>query len=236
VPSRHPYPPRSPAMRSVEEERVETDRSYVAGSGRLLLRPLVGEDAGRVESWLNDPRRRGKHLMPLHPANDLRALLQLGRSDQLVHWALDTREERHVGMGRWVHDLSCNGVWEAEVVLSPELKGWDWGPEAVFLLLDHLFRSRNARKAMARTTASHRAALRLLRLSGGRQEGRLRRHVVLGGREQDLLIFGLLREEWEAAGSGPSTESYTTYNPRPRSPAPTAPVPPHRRGPRPHTS
>jgi RimJ/RimL family protein N-acetyltransferase len=203
---------------------------HVAGSERLLLRPLVGDDAGRVESWLDD-RRRGKHLLQALPAQDLRTLLELGTQDALVYWALDTRDDRHVGMGFWVHEPPWDGVWELEVVLSPELKGWGWGSEAAALLLDHLFRSRTARKAVARTTASHRAALRLIRAEGGREEARLRRHAILDGREQDVVIYGLLREEWEAAGSGPKTESYATFSPRSPFPASAAsaritPLPP----------
>jgi RimJ/RimL family protein N-acetyltransferase len=141
-------------------------------------------------------------------------------------WALDTREGRHVGFGAWHPDHPWRGVYEIDIGLSHEVKGGRWGVEATHLVVDHLFRTRAARKAVGKSNAAHPAAIAVMQALGAREEARLRRHALYEGKEVDLVIYGLLREEWERVG-GRFSETYVNYSPaapgRPRATTPVAP-------------
>jgi RimJ/RimL family protein N-acetyltransferase len=78
--------------------------------------------------------------------------------------------------------------------------GKGYGRDAVRLLLDHAFRHRNAHKVWLRVNAPNERAIRSYRACGFVEEGRLRQHVWGDGRHLDLVMMGILREEWERLG------------------------------------
>jgi len=73
-----------------------------------------------------------------------------------------------------------------------------YGREAVNLLLDYAFRLRNWRRVWLRVWGHNERAIRAYRASGFVEEGRLRSHVWSAGQYYDLVLMGLLRDEWQA--------------------------------------
>jgi RimJ/RimL family protein N-acetyltransferase len=74
-----------------------------------------------------------------------------------------------------------------------------YGREAVRLLLDYAFRLRNWRRVWLRVWGHNERAIRSYRAVGFVEEGRLRDHVWSAGRYYDLVLMGILRDEWQAA-------------------------------------
>jgi len=107
---------------------------------------------------------------------------------------------RHVGMTRYLNieeahrKLEIGSTWyEPSVWASPV------NPECKLLLMQHAFEGLGYHRVEYKTdvlNARSRAAILKL---GARQEGILRKHmVVAGGRARDSVYFSIIDEEWPA--------------------------------------
>jgi RimJ/RimL family protein N-acetyltransferase len=76
------------------------------------------------------------------------------------------------------------------------------GRESVRLLLNYAFRYLNYRRVWLRVHAANERAVRAYRACGFVEEGRQRAHVWCDGAYDDLLLMGILREEWREAAGG----------------------------------
>lgn len=77
-----------------------------------------------------------------------------------------------------------------------EYWGRGYGREVVTLLLDYAFRLRNWRKVWLRVWGNNERAIRAYRACGFVEEGRLRAQVWSAGDYVDLVLMGVLRDEW----------------------------------------
>ena len=76
--------------------------------------------------------------------------------------------------------------------------GKGYGSESTRLLVEYAFRYQNFRRVWLHVNAANERAVRAYRSCGFVEEGRLRAHVWSDGAYDDLLVMGLLREEWQA--------------------------------------
>ena len=78
-----------------------------------------------------------------------------------------------------------------------EYWGRGYGRESINLLVEYAFRYHNYRKVWLQVHAGNERAMRAYRACGFVEEGRLRAHIWSDGRYDDLVVMGLLREEWQ---------------------------------------
>jgi len=76
--------------------------------------------------------------------------------------------------------------------------GKGYGREAVGLLLRYAFQYRNQHKVWLRVNATNERAIRAYRASGFVEEGRQRSQVWSDGGHVDLVLMGVLRDEWKS--------------------------------------
>jgi RimJ/RimL family protein N-acetyltransferase len=76
--------------------------------------------------------------------------------------------------------------------------GQELGREAINLLLQYAFQYRNQHKVWLRVNANSKRAINAYRARGFVEEGRQRAHVWSDGRYLDLILMGVLREEWKS--------------------------------------
>jgi RimJ/RimL family protein N-acetyltransferase len=76
--------------------------------------------------------------------------------------------------------------------------GKGYGSESIRLLVQYAFRYQNFRKVWLHVHAANERAVRAYQSCGFVEEGRLRAHVWSDGAYDDVLLMGLLREEWQA--------------------------------------
>jgi len=81
---------------------------------------------------------------------------------------------------------------------DPDYWGRGYGREAIRLLLDYGFRLRNLRKIWLHVHAANERAIRAYIACGFVEEGRQRQHIWSNGRYDDLVLMGVLRDEWQA--------------------------------------
>ncbi|HJZ46090.1 MAG TPA: GNAT family protein [Roseiflexaceae bacterium] len=86
-------------------------------------------------------------------------------------------------------------------IYDPAYLGQGYGREAIGLLLDWAFRIQNYERIWLDTWANNQRALRCYKSLGFVEEGRQRRHLFVNGEYIDVVLMGLLRDEWEAGRS-----------------------------------
>ena len=75
-------------------------------------------------------------------------------------------------------------------------RGRGAGRAAQALGLDMAFTLYDLRKVWSEVVVGNEAALKALAANGFRREGYLRRHQFKGGQEQDVVLLGVLAQEW----------------------------------------
>ncbi|MFC4450310.1 GNAT family N-acetyltransferase [Halorussus aquaticus] len=99
-----------------------------------------------------------------------------------------------VSLFRTEHDHGEISYW-----LLPEARGEGYATEAVSLLLDHAFDTSGRHRVYARVVDFNEASRAVVERLGFTEEGRLREHVFLDGAYRDVVLYGLLRDEWDGA-------------------------------------
>ena len=181
--------------------------SFLRGE-RIDLRPLVEADAeGPYVAWFNDAetcRGNSHHVRP-YSAADARAYIARVASapDQLV-LAIERREDgRHIGN---IALQAINPVYRtAELsIMVGERDAWGQGyaSEAARLLCDHGFRALNLHRIACGTFAGNGGMRRVAERLGMREEGVRRQAAFKDGAYVDVVEYGVLRAEYEAARLG----------------------------------
>ena len=83
-------------------------------------------------------------------------------------------------------------------IYDPDFVGRGYGREAIELLLGWAFRIENYERIWLDTWATNERAIRCYRAVGFVEEGRMRRQLFVKGQHIDMLVMGLLRDEWRA--------------------------------------
>lgn len=181
-----------------------------APSGRLAgarvrLAAMTEADLPAVAAWREDVGAQrlldAAAAMPRSPA-------ELGR------W-LAERQARTDGFVFAVRPVGCEallGYVEIDGILWPHRVGWvslligdraqwgrGYGGEALALALWFAFAELNLMRVQLTVFADNERAIRLYERMAFRREGVFRSFLERDGRRQDMLLYGLLRPEWEAS-------------------------------------
>jgi diamine N-acetyltransferase len=83
-------------------------------------------------------------------------------------------------------------------IYDPAYLSQGYGREAIGLMLDWAFRIQNYQRIWLDTWSTNLRAIRCYQWLGFVEEGRQRRQLFVEGEYVDVVIMGLLREEWQA--------------------------------------
>lgn len=168
---------------------------------RLYLRPLTDSDAdGDYPAWLNDQTTSAGNSHGIHPYSREEARRYIaachGRQDALI-LAIALNDGRHVG------NIALQGIHpihrraEFTILLGdPACRGQGYGREAGILLCRHGFLRLNLHRIECGTFAGNLAMQRLARALGMREEGRRREAAYVAGHYEDIIEFGMTRNDF----------------------------------------
>jgi ribosomal-protein-alanine N-acetyltransferase len=172
-------------------------------TARLVLRELRVSDAAAVAASAGDPRV-AQHLIqvpsPYPIALARRWVLQriewwnLGRGVTLAVTLSDDPDMLlgTVSLRRYLRDRRAElGYW-----LAHPAWGHGFATEAAQAAVDFGFRELGLARVYAQVLAGNRASLGVLDKLGMVNEGIKRQHVHKGQRLHDVVLYGLLRDEW----------------------------------------
>lgn len=170
----------------------------VLASDRLVLRPIRVSDAEALFEVLSDA-----DLMtwwssgPHQSVAETRAYLEPAAAGEWRSWAI-TRAGEDIALG-WVNaHLRRANVSEIGYILARSAWGQGIAREAVSMVIDQLLVTEGQRRVFADTDPDNRFSIGLLTKMGFVLEGHLRAEWETHIGVRDTLLFGLLRDEWQA--------------------------------------
>jgi RimJ/RimL family protein N-acetyltransferase len=169
-------------------------------STRLRLRSLVASDAGDVQRLAGDFAVADTTLSIPHPypdgvAESWIASLNTSDGDQVTYALLERSSGALIGaMGLSVnmsHERGELGYW-----VGKSLWNRGYATEAARVVVAYAFETLGLRRVHARHFARNPASGRVMEKIGMRHEGMMRQHLRRWERFEDVVLYGILREEW----------------------------------------
>ena len=170
---------------------------------QVRLRAIEREDIPRFLKWLNDSnvlRYLGMYL-PLSRAQEEEWFERHLRDEGSRVFAIETREWEHIGnIGledlNWKDRCATLGIFIGE----SDLWGQGYGTDAVRTLLRLAFHEMGLHRISLQVFDFNRRALRCYQKCGFRQEGCLREAHFTAGHYHDVLLMGILSQEFTPPG------------------------------------
>jgi RimJ/RimL family protein N-acetyltransferase len=81
--------------------------------------------------------------------------------------------------------------------LVPSERGKGYCTEAVRIIVDYLFLSRDTMRIQACTDTRNVASQKVLEKAGFKKEGTMRKYLFPRGELRDACLYSILREEWK---------------------------------------
>lgn len=169
---------------------------------RLRLRRLRLEDAPDVFAYTSDPEVALYTSWDAHESIDVaenfvRWVTDRYARGQVAPWGVEHKDDGKIigtcGFGAWAtHDA------RAEIAYALARPDWGRGytTEAVRTVIDFGFRSMKLNRVYAHCVVENTGSWRVMEKAGMQREGVLRQHVWNKGTFCDVLLYGLLRQDW----------------------------------------
>lgn len=188
----------------MQDVALDYSRYFWQGK-KVRLRPLRIEDAEQgFANSLDSPSRQLLQLGIELPTSVelLKAKLEkyagCKEADGVILFTVENLEGVNVG-GISLH--SCdekNGVFSFGIVTNRPHRGQGYAEEAVRILLKYGFWERRYQKCNSACLHINEASIRLHQKLGFLEEGRQRSVTFFNGQYYDSILFGMLREEFDA--------------------------------------
>lgn len=178
---------------------------------RLILREFAPEDWRAIYSYQNDPRYLEFYKWEHRSEQDVKAFVQKFVDQQQqaprtkFQLAIVTPGENKLigNVGIRKPDSQATRA-ELGYELDPRVWNNGYATEAAAAMLRFGFETLRLHRVMAHCIANNTNSRRVLEKLGMRQEGHLRENEFFQERYWDVLIYGMLEDEWrwKAASSG----------------------------------
>ncbi|MFF3461019.1 GNAT family N-acetyltransferase [Streptomyces sp. NPDC001984] len=169
---------------------------------RVRLRAIEPDDWTAFTRFADDDGRRGGRLDLPRSAESYRAWAKEQAvakcDDDRFRLAVETTATGELVGTVGSHRTGPTSGWfEFDVAIGADHRRKGYATEAVVLLLRFMFAERRYHKCLAAIFAHNEASLALTRRLGFTEEGRLREHVFFAGRHHDLVMKGMLADEFD---------------------------------------
>jgi UDP-4-amino-4,6-dideoxy-N-acetyl-beta-L-altrosamine N-acetyltransferase len=164
------------------------------------LRPLKEDDSERLFRWRREPEvDRWMSDLPAATPDEHRFWFDVFRADPDRRGWIITADDAAAGFltltGLASRHRRASWGW---YIGEADARGRGAGRAAQALGLDLAFDELGLDKVSAEVLADNDVALKAQAAAGFRREGYLREHIVKDGRRRDVVLLGILAEEWRA--------------------------------------
>jgi RimJ/RimL family protein N-acetyltransferase len=160
------------------------------------LRVMEKEDLPLFAEWVNKPEFFGEYN-PLRQTSrtDLEKAREK-RSLELTDFLIEKKDGSKIG---YIQHFTHPAVERLEIGFSmiPSERGKGYCTEAVRIIIDYLFLSRNVVRIQAQTETGNLASQKVLEKAGFKKEGTMQKRDFSRGELRDAHLYSILREEWK---------------------------------------
>lgn len=152
------------------------------------------EDLPLLVNWLNDPAFFGEYN-PIEQTTKL----EMEKSYDSAHperkrFFVEKKDGTKIGV---VGVFPVGDLWEIGFALIPSERRKGYCTEAVTLMVDYLFLSRDLVRIQASADLRNKASQSLLEKVGFKREGVVRMSMFIHGQWRDIILYSILRKEWK---------------------------------------
>ena len=169
---------------------------------RINLRIAEKEDVALLVQWFNDVGFAGNYQnFPEQTSKvqlEKRILEQKLYHTEWVDFIIEKKDRTEIGWAAHYVSAPNFGWIEIGYTIVPSERNKGYGTEAIQILVDYLFLTRDVVRIQAVVHVGNTASQRALEKTGFKREGTLRKALWNAeGKWADAYIYGILKEEWE---------------------------------------
>ena len=160
------------------------------------LRIVEREDLPLLAEWYNNPEVFGQYnplvqwtKKEIEKSYDERKLEQ-------TEFFIEKKDGSKIGY-IWHFSIPLPTLLEIGYFLLPSERGKGYCSEAVKIVVDYLFLSKDIVRIQAHTDVANVASQKVLEKTGFKKEGTVRKAFFMRGEWRDLFAYSILREEWK---------------------------------------
>ena len=157
----------------------------------LNLRIAEKDDVSLVAEWWRDPQYMGEYQDAMDISEEKLEKVMLKDTIFLIVEKKNGTRIGHVGSFPWGRSR------EIGYAVVPGERGKGYGTEAIQIMVDHLFLSKDIVRIQAPTETRNVASRRALEKAGFSKEGIMRKSLYVRGEYRDMYLYSILREEWK---------------------------------------
>jgi RimJ/RimL family protein N-acetyltransferase len=165
---------------------------------KVNLRIIEPDDFDVYAEWINSVDVMGEFLFGRQMSIGEIERQYSTRSPEFDTFIIEKMDGTKIGILHYF-DSKFGGYAKSKEVgyfLIPEERGKGFCTEAVSLVLDYLFLLFPLTRIQAVCSTTNVGSQRVLEKTGFNREGTLRKLAFFSGRNMDILIFSILRSEW----------------------------------------
>lgn len=175
-------------------------------SARLILRPLCIEDLeGDYITWLNSKEvcvGNGHHVYPYTAEKATSYIEGTSATNDVIVLAIEEKTTgKHIGnIALSQINLLYRSAELAFLIGDKNAWGKGYGKECGMLLIEHAFDAMNLNRIGCGTFNTNIGMQKLALALGFKKEGARREAAYKNGVYQDIIVYGLLKSEWDRKG------------------------------------
>jgi diamine N-acetyltransferase len=176
--------------------------------GKLVnLRVMEKEDLPLFAEWVNRPEFFGEYN-PLRQISKMEIEKDLDKSTlEQTGFIIEKKDGSKIGyICHFILAHPAGKLLEIGYSLIPSERGKGNGTEAVRIMVDYLFLSRDTMRIQACTDTRNLTSQKVLEKAGFKKEGTMRKYLFVRGEFRDACLYSILQEEWKE----PKTLTKTT--------------------------
>lgn len=167
----------------------------------VYLAPLNSNDSAKLFAWINDPKLV-QFNAPYKPVTDLQHQTWFEQITRASHGSIFAirlhKDDRLIGSCQLFNFNDIARSAELQIrVGEVEFQSQGLGTQALQLLLDYGFSTRNLHRIYLHVFSNNERARKAYEKIGFKQEGCLRQAAFINGAYVDILVMGILRHEYE---------------------------------------
>ena len=162
------------------------------------LRVVEKEDLPLFAEWANKPEFFGEYN-PLRQVSRAEIEKDYEKNPhEQTGFIIEKKDGSKIGyICHFVLTHPVGEILEIGYSLAPNERGKGYSTEAVEIMVDYLFLSKDVMRVQACTDTRNVASQKVLEKAGFKKEGTMRRYFFSRGEVRDANLYSILREEWK---------------------------------------